>query len=610
MKIFFTIVACALILIVANGYGQIGATNPKAATHQIVPLSKSATSATVSQKLSYQGLLTTSGGAPVVDGLYDLKFEMFNVSTSGGALWSETQTGVTVSHGTFSVLLGAVTPLVSIFYQPLWLEVTAVSGPGLSGSITFAPRAELASAAYSLGPWQSSDYGYYTQYGSIGIGAQPSFPWVSYGRSVQLVDSSSGSAWYLAKSFNNYAGFAADKPFAEYNAYLVLLTSGEWRWTVGSMGSNDFNVYDWHSYMDRFHIDTLGNVGIGITSPTTKLDVNGPLHVLDTVKIGSSDTSGYLNLYHSGFSNPILRAYPLSSFGVGIDLFDESGSFTHTIEADISGSGGYFSVYRDAGSPGFTVDGNYGGTLQPRVSITGANRSATFNMSQTANASVVLPDSSISSVEMFDEPGVAGKFSSGASIPSLSTNYRIDSITINVPAAGKVIVDAHGWINVTHTNGTSDNVAVHVFTDPTDYVYTYGASSMTIPAECPTSSLGYRQTLSCKNIFDVSSATTLKVYLVGYRATGGSTYVMDPFICATYYPTVYGSTPVSVTNTTNRDDGNSTDMGSGNVTYQSADDFNAQKAEAFKVELEQLKMKIQSLEKQLDGSQQNDPYQR
>ena len=37
----------------------------------------------VPNKISYQGLLTTSGGAPVTDGSYDLKFEIFNLPSGG-----------------------------------------------------------------------------------------------------------------------------------------------------------------------------------------------------------------------------------------------------------------------------------------------------------------------------------------------------------------------------------------------------------------------------------------------------------------------------------------------------------------------------------------------
>lgn len=106
--------------------------------------------AQVPNKISYQGLLTTSSGAPVPDGSYDLTFKIFNVSTEGSALWTENHNGVAVQHGTFNVFLGSVTPFNISFNQTLFVEITAVSGPGISSPITFTPRSELLSSPYAF----------------------------------------------------------------------------------------------------------------------------------------------------------------------------------------------------------------------------------------------------------------------------------------------------------------------------------------------------------------------------------------------------------------------------------------------------------------------------
>ncbi|MBI4548008.1 MAG: hypothetical protein HY707_08515 [Ignavibacteriae bacterium] len=94
----------------------------------------------VPQKISYQGLLTTSpGGAAVPNGSYDLKFEIYNAPTGGTLRHSETHSGVDVTRGTFSVVLG---PLPPIFTESLYVEVTALSGPSIGSPLTFLPRAE------------------------------------------------------------------------------------------------------------------------------------------------------------------------------------------------------------------------------------------------------------------------------------------------------------------------------------------------------------------------------------------------------------------------------------------------------------------------------------
>src|SRR5712692_4445568 len=85
----------------------------------------------VPQKISYQGLLTTSGGAPVTDGSYDLKFEIFNLPSGGSVLHNETHSGVSIQRGTFSVVLGSASALPTIFGESLYVQVTALSGPGI-----------------------------------------------------------------------------------------------------------------------------------------------------------------------------------------------------------------------------------------------------------------------------------------------------------------------------------------------------------------------------------------------------------------------------------------------------------------------------------------------
>jgi len=105
-------------------------------------------SAQVPQKISYQGLLTTSSGSPVQDGSYNLKFEIYNLPSGGTLRYTQTNSSVSVSKGTFSVTLG---PLPAIFSESLYVEVMALaSSPGISSDITFSPRSELTSAPYAM----------------------------------------------------------------------------------------------------------------------------------------------------------------------------------------------------------------------------------------------------------------------------------------------------------------------------------------------------------------------------------------------------------------------------------------------------------------------------
>ncbi len=101
--------------------------------------------------LSYQGLLTTTAGTPVPDGTYKLQFDLFTDSASGLSFWTETDSGIAVRRGAFSVILGVDSALPDSFHRPLYLQATGISGPGIGSPVTFLPRSPLTSAPYAMG---------------------------------------------------------------------------------------------------------------------------------------------------------------------------------------------------------------------------------------------------------------------------------------------------------------------------------------------------------------------------------------------------------------------------------------------------------------------------
>lgn len=101
-------------------------------------------SAQAPKVMSYQGLLTTPSGQPLPDGSYSIELRLFSDSTSGAAIFSETQS-VNLVRGLFSTLIGRNASLASLdFSQPLWLEV-AITGQG-----PFRPRTLMSSVPYAL----------------------------------------------------------------------------------------------------------------------------------------------------------------------------------------------------------------------------------------------------------------------------------------------------------------------------------------------------------------------------------------------------------------------------------------------------------------------------
>ncbi|HNT88767.1 MAG TPA: hypothetical protein PKL84_12975, partial [Candidatus Hydrogenedentes bacterium] len=75
---------------------------------------------------------------------------IFATDTGGAPIWTESQTAAT-SNGAFSVELGAVTPLGTLFADnagaALWLEVSADVGAGMQA---YTPRVPLSRAPYAF----------------------------------------------------------------------------------------------------------------------------------------------------------------------------------------------------------------------------------------------------------------------------------------------------------------------------------------------------------------------------------------------------------------------------------------------------------------------------
>lgn len=98
--------------------------------------------------LSMQGVLRDQTGLAVPDGNYTLVFAIYSAATGGTSLWSETQNGVPVVNGVFSVALGSVTAFPSSlnFGLQYWVGIKV----GGTSATELAPRIQLTAAPYAL----------------------------------------------------------------------------------------------------------------------------------------------------------------------------------------------------------------------------------------------------------------------------------------------------------------------------------------------------------------------------------------------------------------------------------------------------------------------------
>lgn len=126
------------------------------------------TFAQIPHTLSYQAVLTDNAGTPKPDGMYTITFRLYTALSGGAAIWTEPQT-LQVKRGLFSALLGSVTPFgVDLtFAQPYWLTLQVAPDAEMS------PRLPLTSTAYSLSPWTSIGSSVYVSDVLVGLGIVP-----------------------------------------------------------------------------------------------------------------------------------------------------------------------------------------------------------------------------------------------------------------------------------------------------------------------------------------------------------------------------------------------------------------------------------------------------
>ena len=123
-----------------------------------------AVSAQVPHLIRYQGQAVDSKGVPLKDN-HNLTFRIYDADERGNKLWEETQNGIPLTNGYFSVLLGQVKSLNEFDWnKSLWLSAQVDTNPELS------PRQRLTSVPYAIVAEQLRGGVYTTEDGKVGIG--------------------------------------------------------------------------------------------------------------------------------------------------------------------------------------------------------------------------------------------------------------------------------------------------------------------------------------------------------------------------------------------------------------------------------------------------------
>ncbi|MGA7306531.1 MAG: hypothetical protein WBW88_16760, partial [Rhodothermales bacterium] len=109
-------------------------------------LTTSGVLAQVPDSIAFQAYLTADDGTPMNDDDITLTFRLYDAAENGQELWVETQAGIGVADGVFSVYLGRLESLGGVgFETPAWLSIAR----GDAGATELEPRIPLVATPYS-----------------------------------------------------------------------------------------------------------------------------------------------------------------------------------------------------------------------------------------------------------------------------------------------------------------------------------------------------------------------------------------------------------------------------------------------------------------------------
>jgi hypothetical protein len=127
------------------------------------------------------------------------------------------------------------------------------------------------------------------------------------------------------------------------NAGLMINTGGVNRYSLASTGGA-FQIYDEVALTNRFYITTAGNIGIGTTSPSTLLDVNGVITATGGNSTNWNTAYGWGNHSSAGY---VPQARTLTINGTSYDL---SANRSWTIATTTPGGSNTQFQYNSSGT--------------------------------------------------------------------------------------------------------------------------------------------------------------------------------------------------------------------------------------------------------------------
>ena len=247
-----------------------------------------------SPMINYQGKVTDSDGVPLA-GSYSIQFSIYGQEAGGTALWTETQSLVTIQNGIFTVLLGSVTSFSATVFNgdARWLGVKVGTDPELSPrqpivSVGYALRADKANEAEDSDRLDNHDASYFATAG--------------HSHDIDYINDNAGEI-----NASNDFNFSSPTLINNLNADLL-------------------DGLDASSFMDTTNDYGRSGVAANLYEGTTKLSNKYLKEVGPDTITGSSESTHSLSVFSTGSNTGAILGIATGSSGNSIGVYGQCTS--------------------------------------------------------------------------------------------------------------------------------------------------------------------------------------------------------------------------------------------------------------------------------------------
>jgi hypothetical protein len=285
--------------------------------------------------ISHQGFLADSGGDPVGDGAYDMRFGVYTAVAGGSPIWEETHNNVPVSQGFFAVMLGNGNCTTGCPLGPdtfagatRYLQTSVDTG---SGFVDF-PRQLLGSAPYAFQaasvPWSGViDPPGFGSYENVIVVAKSGGDFTSVATAVNSISDASANNRYLVRvapgvynetslvTLPGYVHLQGDGPAT------TIITSNR---GSGSPNQNAATFYmEENSYLSNLGVRNTGagpiSFGVYIATASRNTVIDNVDVVVDGAGTGGARSGIHLNSAAPTIKNSSFKASGATGFGTAVN---------------------------------------------------------------------------------------------------------------------------------------------------------------------------------------------------------------------------------------------------------------------------------------------------